>query len=134
MKPTKPSHRTKTTTRILAVIFSHLRRGLGGTGIVTTSVLIFENSDFTYSILLITMAFDPPRSNTFPLTVTCFPAKGSSLSFWLLDGVVSAMGQYIVPLGARITNGDPALAHATAHSALIGFFRPLVNAQAESST
>src|SRR5438874_3278896 len=47
----------------------------------------------TGSILLITIAFDPPRSKTFPLTLTFLPANGSSLSFWLLDGVLSAIGQ-----------------------------------------
>jgi hypothetical protein len=45
------------------------------------------------STLLITIAVDPPRWNTLPLTLTVCPAKGSSLSFWLLDGVVSAIGQ-----------------------------------------
>jgi hypothetical protein len=47
----------------------------------------------TGSILLIAIAFDPPRSKTFPLTLTFLPANGSSLSFWLLDGVLSAIGQ-----------------------------------------
>src|ERR1039457_2479794 len=40
----------------------------------------------------------------------------------------------MVPLSVRITNGEPAFAQAVAHSALIGFFSPLVNAQAESRT
>jgi hypothetical protein len=40
----------------------------------------------------------------------------------------------MVPAVVRITSGDPALAHAMAHSALTGFFNPLVNAQAESTT
>jgi len=44
------------------------------------------------------------------------------------------MGEQIVPLSVKITTGAPALAHAVAQSALIGFFRPFVNAQAESST
>jgi hypothetical protein len=91
-------------------------------------------SYFAASILLITIAFDPPRSKTFPLATTVFPANGSSLSFWLLEGVVSAIGQYMTPLGASITRGDPAFAQAIAHSELIGFFKPFVNAQAESST
>ena len=50
-------------------------------------------SSIAGSILLMTIAVDPPRWNTFPLTVTFCPANGSSLSFWLLDGVVSAIGQ-----------------------------------------
>jgi hypothetical protein len=33
-----------------------------------------------------------------------------------------------------MTSGDPAFAQAVAHCALIGFFKPLVNAQAESRT
>ncbi len=45
------------------------------------------------STLLITMAVEPPRWKTFPLTVTCLPAYSSNLSFWPLDGVVSAIGQ-----------------------------------------
>src|ERR1035441_419468 len=40
----------------------------------------------------------------------------------------------MVPLSVRITKGEPAFAQAVAHSALIGFFRPLVNAHAESRT
>src|ERR1700751_1095605 len=40
----------------------------------------------------------------------------------------------MVPLSARMTSGDPALAQAWAHWALIGFFRSFVNAHAESST
>jgi hypothetical protein len=40
----------------------------------------------------------------------------------------------MAPLSVKITKGEPALAHAVAHSALIGFFRPLVKAQAESRT
>src|ERR1700746_1677425 len=40
----------------------------------------------------------------------------------------------MVPLSARMTSGDPALAQAWAHWGLIGFFRSLVNAHAESST
>ena len=45
------------------------------------------------SIFSITKAREPPRSKTFPLAVTFCPAKGNSFSFWLLEGVVSAMGQ-----------------------------------------
>jgi hypothetical protein len=48
---------------------------------------------FCASIFSITIAVDPPRANVFPLAVTFWPANGSSLSFWPLDGVVSAMGQ-----------------------------------------
>jgi len=33
-----------------------------------------------------------------------------------------------------MTSGDPALAQASAHCGLIGFFKPLVKAQAESRT
>jgi hypothetical protein len=44
------------------------------------------------------------------------------------------MGQYIAPAGVRITSGEPALAQAVAHWALMGFFKLLVNAHAESST
>jgi hypothetical protein len=95
---------------------------------------VVGKSYFAASILLITIALDPPRSKTFPLATTVFPANGSSLSFWLLEGVVSAIGQYMTPLGAKITNGDPAFAQAIAHSELIGFFNPFVNAHAESST
>ena len=40
----------------------------------------------------------------------------------------------MVPSSARITNGDPALAQPTAQSLLIGFFRSLVKAHAESKT
>src|SRR5437762_2602632 len=38
----------------------------------------------------------------------------------------------MVPSSARITSGEPALAQASAQSRLTGFFRFLVNAQAES--
>src|SRR5436305_1098929 len=38
------------------------------------------------------------------------------------------------PSSVRITRGEPFLAQATAHSALMGFFRSLVYAHAESST
>jgi len=48
---------------------------------------------FWASIFSITRAVDPPRSNVFPLAVTFCPANGRSLSFWPLDGVVSAIGQ-----------------------------------------
>src|SRR5436190_11302905 len=40
----------------------------------------------------------------------------------------------MVPVGDRITSGDPAFAQAVAHSPLMGFFSPLVKAQAESRT
>src|SRR4051812_17231652 len=40
----------------------------------------------------------------------------------------------MVPSSARITSGEPALAQASAQSRLTGFFRFLVNAQAESRT
>jgi len=33
-----------------------------------------------------------------------------------------------------MTSGEPFFAHATAQSALMGFFRPFVNAHAESRT
>src|SRR5689334_11201499 len=48
---------------------------------------------FCASIFSITIADDPPRSNTLPLAVTFCPANGRSRSFCPLDGVVSAMGQ-----------------------------------------
>src|SRR5262244_390841 len=40
----------------------------------------------------------------------------------------------MVPSSLRITSGEPALAQAAAHSALIGFFNSFVNAHAESRT
>src|SRR6266436_5125528 len=40
----------------------------------------------------------------------------------------------MVPSSPRITRGDPALAQASAQSALTGFLRFLMNAQAESRT
>ena len=47
-------------------LFSHVVHG---------SVTSYTGSvSCSYSILLITMAFDPPRVNTFPLTVTSLPA------------------------------------------------------------
>src|SRR5262245_5815000 len=85
------------------------------------------------SIFSITIAFDPPRSNTFPEAVTIWPAKGSSFSFCPVEGVASEMGQYTVPSFVKITSGDPAFAQAFAHCGLIGFSSFLVNAQAESS-
>src|ERR1700674_303867 len=40
----------------------------------------------------------------------------------------------MAPFSVRITSGEPAFAQAVAHSTLIGFERPLVEAHAESST
>src|SRR6266576_4772150 len=40
----------------------------------------------------------------------------------------------MVPLSLKITKGEPAFAHAVAHSLLMGLSKPFVNAQAESST
>src|SRR6185369_12279006 len=40
----------------------------------------------------------------------------------------------MVPSSLRITSGEPALAQAVAHSALIGFFSSFVNVHAESIT
>jgi len=48
--------------------------------------------------------------------------------------VVSAIGQSIVSSSAKMTNGDPALAQASAQSELIGLFTPFVKAQAEFKT
>src|SRR3974390_486037 len=55
-------------------------------------------------------------------------------SFCPLEGVVSVIGQETVPSSLKITRGDPAFAHAVAHSELMGLSRPFVNAQAESNT
>ena len=45
------------------------------------------------SIFSITIALEPPRSKTFPVTMTLSAAKGRSLGFCPLEGVVAAMGQ-----------------------------------------
>jgi hypothetical protein len=45
------------------------------------------------SILSMTRAWEPPRSKTFPVAVTFWPANGRSLSFWPDEGVASEMGQ-----------------------------------------
>jgi hypothetical protein len=80
----------------------------------------------------ITIACEPPRWYTFPLALTLRPATGRSLSFCPAAGIVSAIGQSMVPSSARMTSGEPALAQETAHSGLIGFARFLVNAHAEA--
>src|SRR6516225_11442498 len=84
------------------------------------------------SIFSMTIPCDPPFVYTVPCADTFCPANGITRSFWPLAGFVSEMGQYIVPSSARITKGEPALAHSTAQSALIGLLRFFVSAQAES--
>jgi hypothetical protein len=63
----------------IVIATSHEPRASTESSLARSSPLAARHS--AASILLITIAFDPPRSNTFPLTVTCFPAKGSSFSF-----------------------------------------------------
>ena len=45
------------------------------------------------SILSMTMAREPPRTNTLPVTVTLSAANGSSFSFCPMAGIASEMGQ-----------------------------------------
>jgi len=60
------------------------------------------------------------------VTVTRSPAKGISLGFWEVEGVLPSMGMKMVPSSRWMTSGEPFLAQALAQARPIGLSRPFV--------
>src|SRR5579864_5431133 len=87
-----------------------------------------------FEILSMTNACEALRTYSFPVTVTCSPAKGISFGFCEEDGVLLSMGRKMVPSSRRMTRVEPFFAHALAQATPMGLSRPLVYAHAESMT